>query len=63
MRCDGLLANAFFEKGRIFNKDVANMAVMDIAYVTLIMFQAVYDMLKSSGIFVFSTHHTNNTPV
>ncbi len=44
------------KKDRIFDKAVANMAVMDISDITP-MFQAVYDMLKSGGIFVFSTHH------
>ena len=44
------------KKDGMFDKAVANMAVMDISDIAP-MFQAVYDVLKSGGIFVFSTHH------
>lgn len=44
------------KKDKLFDKAVANMAVMDISDINP-MFQAVYDMLKSGGVFVFSTHH------
>lgn len=40
----------------LFDKAVANMAVMDISDIDP-LFQAVYDMLCDGGIFVFSTHH------
>ncbi len=39
-----------------FDKAVANMAVMDISDIEP-LFQAMYDMLKKGGFFVFATHH------
>jgi 2-polyprenyl-3-methyl-5-hydroxy-6-metoxy-1,4-benzoquinol methylase len=39
-----------------FDKAVSNMAVMDISNIEP-LFQAVYDMLKPDGIFVFSGVH------
>jgi len=44
------------KQSRPFDKAVANMAVMDISSIRS-LFQAVADMLKPGGIFVFSTHH------
>ena len=44
------------QKGTPYDKVVSNMAVMDIADIKP-MFQAVYDLLKTDGIFVFSTLH------
>ena len=40
----------------LFDKAVANMAVMDISDIRP-LFKAVYDMLSAKGIFVFTTHH------
>ncbi len=42
--------------GAKFDKAVSNMAVMDIHSIDN-LFRAVYDTLKDSGVFVFSTHH------
>jgi len=39
-----------------FDKVVSNMAIMDISDIEP-LFRAVYDMLKSDGIFVFSSIH------
>jgi len=44
------------KKDRLFDKAVANMAVMDIADVKP-LFRAMAVMLNPGGIFVFSTHH------
>lgn len=44
------------KKGRLFDKAVANMAVMDIAVIEP-LFRAVTTVLKPGGIFVFSFHH------
>lgn len=41
---------------RTFDKAVSNMALMDICNPQP-LFQAVYELLKSGGIFVFSTQH------
>jgi len=39
-----------------FDKAVCNMGIHDISDITL-MFRGVYDLLKPSGVFVFSTMH------
>lgn len=41
---------------RLFDKAVANMAIMDIARIEP-LFKAVYEMLVDGGSFVFATHH------
>ncbi len=41
---------------KLFNKAVANMAIMDISEISP-LFNAVYDMIESGGVFVFATHH------
>ena len=43
-------------KEKLFDKAVANMAIMDISNIAP-LFQAVYELLREDGIFVFSTHH------
>ena len=44
-------------RGKVqFDKAVANMAVMDISFISP-LFKAVHELLKDRGIFVFSTHH------
>lgn len=40
----------------LFNKAVANMAIMDISDIEP-LFRATHEMLVSGGIFVFATHH------
>ena len=56
--CDATNYNQIIElrKEKPYDKAVSNMAVMDIADIKP-MFQAVYDLLKMDGIFVFSTLH------
>jgi 2-polyprenyl-3-methyl-5-hydroxy-6-metoxy-1,4-benzoquinol methylase len=44
------------KQGQPFDKAVSNMAVMDISDIEP-MFKAIYDMLKTSGVFVFSSVH------
>ncbi len=44
------------KRNQPFTKAVANMAIMDIAKITP-LFQAVYELLDTDGIFVFATHH------
>ena len=43
-------------KEKLFDKAVSNMAVMDISNIVP-LFQAVYELLRDDGVFVFSTHH------
>ena len=50
---DQLIALA---NGRKFDKAVANMAIMDISNIEP-LFEALSIILKSGGVFVFSTHH------
>lgn len=56
--CDGTNYNQVLalSKNRVFDKAVANMAIMDISDIAP-LFRAVYSLLKDNGIFVFSTHH------
>lgn len=56
--CDATRYNDLIslKKNRLFDKAVANMAVMDIADIRP-LFCAVAEILKSGGVFVFSTHH------
>lgn len=44
------------KKDRLFDRAVANMAIMDIADIRP-LFRAVAEMIKPGGVFVFSTHH------
>jgi cyclopropane fatty-acyl-phospholipid synthase-like methyltransferase len=44
------------KRDRPYNKAVSNMAIMDISYIEA-LFNSVYALLSSDGIFVFSTHH------
>ncbi|MBD8349792.1 class I SAM-dependent methyltransferase [Dysgonomonas sp. HGC4] len=41
---------------RPFDKAVSNMAIMDISDIEPLL-KAVYEMLKTGGVFVFATHH------
>lgn len=42
--------------GRIFDKAVANMALMDISDIKP-LFRALSELIKTEGVFVFSMHH------
>lgn len=56
--CDATEYDAMLslKQDTLFDKAVANMAVMDISDIEP-LFHAVYDLLSSEGIFVFSSHH------
>ena len=56
--CDATQYDAIIslKQDRLFDKAVANMAVMDISNIEP-LFHAVYDLLSNKGIFVFSSHH------
>jgi len=56
--CDATQYDAIIslKQDRLFDKVVANMAVMDISNIEP-LFHAIYDLLSNKGVFVFSSHH------